>query len=223
MKQGAMQRTGRFISVEGGEGAGKSTNIAYARDLLLDAGISVVVTREPGGTPFAEEIRALLLKPRTEPVADVTELLLMFAARVQHCEQLIKPALARGDWVLCDRFSDATLAYQGAGRGIDIERILALKSILLQGFEPDLTLLLDVPVASGLARIADRGAKDRFETENEGFFTRVRNFYLQLAREQPGRFRVVDASQPIAVVQSAIRSALLAYVSAEKGGTNRVG
>jgi dTMP kinase len=217
-----MKPTGRFISVEGGEGAGKSTNIAFVRDLLLEAGISVVVTREPGGTPFAEEIRALLLKPRTEPVSDMTELLLMFAARVQHCEQLIKPALARGDWVLCDRFSDATLAYQGAGRGIAIDRILALKSMLLQGFEPDLTLLLDVPVASGLARVAERGAKDRFETESEGFFSRVRNCYLQLARAQPGRFRVVDASQSIAVVQSAIRGVLLDYVSMEKGSTDRV-
>jgi dTMP kinase len=208
---------GRFISIEGGEGAGKSTSVAFVRDVLRDAGLTVVVTREPGGTPLAEEIRELLLRRRTETMCESTELLLMFAARMQHCERLIQPALARGDWVLSDRFTDATLAYQGAGRGIPRQRIAALQSLLLRDFAPDLTLLLDVPVASGLGRIAGRGEKDRFETESELFFRRVRDCYLELARAEPRRFRVIDAEQPVASVQSALREAVTAYVAWVRG------
>lgn len=211
-------RRGRFISIEGGEGAGKSTNIAFVRKVLIEAGCNVIVTREPGGTPFAEEIRELLLKPRSEVVSETAELLLMFAARVQHCEQLIKPALARGQWVVCDRFTDATIAYQGAGRGISMDRIIALRSMLLAGFEPDMTLLLDVPVANGLQRVASRGAKDRFEVEDRDFFTRVRDCYLALAEAEPKRIRVIDANMPLKDVQSSIQAAVRKFLQQREGG-----
>lgn len=199
---------GRFISVEGGEGAGKSTNIACIREVLADAGLPVLVTREPGGTPLAEEIRGLLLAPRAERVCGDTELLLMFAARVQHVELVIKPALARGEWVISDRFTDATVAYQGAGRGTGTERVLALRELLLGGFAPDLTLLLDLPVEHGMLRLAGRGAPDRFEMESAAFFGRVRDAYLDLARGEPRRFRVIDAAQPLPAVQQALREAV---------------
>ena len=211
-----MQR-GKFISIEGGEGAGKSTNMAFVGELLSEAGLRVVMTREPGGTPLAEEIRTLLLARRDEPMSDITELLLIFAARAQHRAQLIEPALVRGDWVLSDRFTDATLAYQGAGRGIDMRFILALKSMLLKDFGPDLTLLLDVPVSRGMQRVGARGARDRFEIEDEAFFRRVRDGYLSLAHAEPARFRVIDADQPIANVQSSIREAILGIVGAAAG------
>ena len=206
-------RRGRFITVEGGEGAGKSTNIAYVRELLESAGLRVVVTREPGGTLLAEDIRALLLGRREEPMGEATELLLMFAARAQHCSQLIEPSLARGDWVLCDRFTDATFAYQGAGRGMDEAHIRALCAMFLRGLAPDLTLLLDVAVERGMGRVRDRGARDRFETEQDPFFERVRQRYLRLAQDEPGRFRVIDAARPLAAVQQGIREAVLAYLN----------
>jgi len=199
---------GRFISVEGGEGAGKSTNIEGLRARLHAAGLRVVVTREPGGTPLAEEIRRLLLAPRDEVVCEDAELLLVFAARMQHVERVIKPALARGEWVISDRFTDATIAYQGVGRRMGVERIQALRTLLLGDFAPDLTLLLDLPVDSGMQRRAGRGAPDRFEMEDRAFFDRVRAAYLQLAAAEPGRFRVIDAARPLPEVQAAVAQAL---------------
>ena len=204
---------GRFISVEGGEGAGKSTNIECVRARLHAAGMRVVVTREPGGTPLAEEIRQLLLAPRDEGVCEDTELLLVFAARMQHVERVIKPALARGDWVISDRFADATIAYQGAGRRMGVERIQALRRLLLGDFAPDLTLLLDVPVDSGMQRLAGRGAPDRFEMEGREFFDRVRAAYLQLAAAEPARFRVIDAAGPLPDVQAAVAQALEGFLA----------
>lgn len=204
---------GRFISVEGGEGAGKSTNIEGVRARLHAAGLRVVVTREPGGTPLAEEIRQLLLAPREEGVCEDTELLLVFAARMQHVERVIKPALARGDWVISDRFTDATIAYQGAGRRLGVERIQALRRLLLGDFAPDLTLLLDVPVDSGMQRLAGRGAPDRFEMEGREFFERVRAAYLQLAAAEPARFRVIDAARELPDVQAAVAQALEGFLA----------
>ncbi len=204
---------GRFISVEGGEGAGKSTNIECVRARLHAAGLRVVVTREPGGTPLADEIRQLLLAPREEGVCEDTELLLVFAARMQHVERVIKPALARGDWVISDRFTDATIAYQGAGRRMGVERIQALRRLLLGDFAPDLTLLLDVPVDSGMQRLAGRGAPDRFEMEGREFFDRVRAAYLQLAAAEPARFRVIDAAGPLPDVQAAVAQALEGFLA----------
>ena len=204
---------GRFISVEGGEGAGKSTNIECVRARLHAAGMRVVVTREPGGTPLAEEIRQLLLAPRDEGVCEDTELLLVFAARMQHVERVIKPALARGDWVISDRFTDATIAYQGAGRRMGVERIQALRRLLLGDFAPDLTLLLDVPVDSGMQRLAGRGAPDRFEMEGREFFERVRAAYLQLAAAEPARFRVIDAARELPAVQAAVAQAVEGFLA----------
>ena len=199
---------GRFISVEGGEGAGKSTNIEGLRARLHAAGLRVVVTREPGGTPLAEEIRRLLLAPRDEVVCEDAELLLVFAARMQHVERVIKPALARGEWVISDRFTDATIAYQGVGRRVGVERIQALRTLLLGDVAPDLTLLLDLPVDSGMQRLAGRGAPDRFEMEDRAFFDRVRAAYLEQAAAEPGRFRVIDAARPLPEVQAAVAQAL---------------
>ncbi|MBP9035842.1 MAG: dTMP kinase [Pseudomonadales bacterium] len=204
--------SGRFISVEGGEGAGKSTNIEGVRARLQAAGLRVVVTREPGGTPLAEEIRKLLLAPREEAVCDDTELLLVFAARMQHVERVIKPALVRGDWVISDRFTDATIAYQGAGRRMGVDRVQALRTLLLGDFAPDHTLLLDLPVDRGMERLAGRGAPDRFEMEDREFFDRVRAAYLQLAASEPGRFRVIDAARPLPAVQAAVAQAVEAFL-----------
>jgi dTMP kinase len=170
--------SGRFITLEGGEGAGKSSNLAWLAERLREAGVPVTVTREPGGTDLAERIRQVLLDPGPEAMDDTTELLLVFAARAQHLAALIRPALARGEWVLCDRFMDATWAYQGAGRGLDRERIAALESLVLQGLSPDRTLLFDVPVAEGLARAGKRSQPDRIEREQAAFFERVRQCYL---------------------------------------------
>lgn len=206
------QPRGMFISVEGGEGAGKSTQIAFIEQALLGRGLRVLRTREPGGTPLAEEIRGLLLAPREEPVAELAELLLVFAARAQHVQAVIRPALARGEWVLCDRFTDATLAYQGAGRGMSAGLIRALRELVLGDFAPDLTLLLDVPVASGMGRVAARGPHDRFEREETGFHERVREAYLRLAHEEPGRVRVVDASTDIAAASAAVAAEIDAFL-----------
>jgi dTMP kinase len=199
-----LKQRGRFISIEGGEGAGKSSNIAVIRARLQEAGKTVVVTREPGGTPLAEEIRALLLAQRSEPMCSATELLLVFAARAQHVQAVILPALERGDWVLSDRFSDATLAYQGAGRGMDASAIDTLSRLVLHGFKPDLTILLDLPVACGMQRAAGRGAPDRFESEEWAFFERVRSSYLDMAAREPVRIRRVDASVSLPDVERAV-------------------
>lgn len=199
---------GRLITLEGGEGAGKSSNLAWLAERLRAAGITVTVTREPGGTELAERIRQVLLAPGDEPMADLTELLLMSAARAQHLATLIRPALARGDWVLCDRFLDATWAYQGAGRGLDYDDLAILEQVVLKGLSPDRTLLFDVPVEQGLARAGKRSAPDRIEREALEFFERVRTCYQQRAAAEPDRFRVVDAGAD----QVAVRAQLEAHL-----------
>lgn len=206
-----MQARGRFITLEGGEGVGKSTNLGLVCELLEEHGIEVVRTREPGGTPRAEAIRDLLLDPeQREPLADDAELLLVFAARAQHLEYKIRPALARGAWVICDRFTDATFAYQGAGRGVSAERITALADIVQRGLQPDLTLLLDMPVEAAQRRVTERGGeRDRFERERSEFFTAVRNGYLQRAAAEPERFTIIDASRALEAVQESIRQCLM--------------
>ena len=197
------QIPGRFITLEGTEGVGKSTNLRQVVECLELAGLSVVVTREPGGTPLAEEIRQMLLDVREESMANMTELLLVFAARAQHLDQLIKPALAAGNWVVCDRFTDATYAYQGGGRGFDTGMIGQLENLVQGHLRPDLTLYLDVPVEIAAARIADR-EHDRFEREQSAFFNKVRNSYLKLA-EVESRIRVIDAGQELSAVQHDVR------------------
>jgi dTMP kinase len=193
---------GLFITVEGGEGVGKSTNIRFLEEQLVSQGVDLVLTREPGGTPMAENIRQLLLQVSDEPLAETSELLLMFAARAQHIQQLIEPALAAGKWVLCDRFTDATYAYQSGGRGIDANKIRQLEQLVQGELRPDYTLLLDAPVDIGMARAGERGELDRFELEEMEFFKRVRNTYLQLAQESSGRYRVIDASGSLDEVQA---------------------
>lgn len=202
----------RFITLEGGEGAGKSTCIALIRHWFTEHGLPLTVTREPGGTPLAEEIRELLLRKRDEAVVADAELLLLFAARAQHIAQTILPALARGEWVLCDRFTDATYAYQGGGRGLSLARIAELERMVQGDLRPALTLLLDLPVAQGLARAEARAEKDRFESEQQAFFERVRNAYRARAAAEPERFRVIDASQPLVQVEAGVRSSLQAWM-----------
>nr|WP_286089115.1 dTMP kinase [Pseudomonas sp. MWU13-3659] len=197
-----------FITLEGPEGAGKSTNREYLAARLREQGVDVVMTREPGGTPLAERIRELLLAPSEETMAVDTELLLMFAARAQHLAQVIRPALARGAVVLCDRFTDATYAYQGGGRGLPVERIAILESFVQGELRPDLTLVFDLPVEVGLARAAARGRLDRFEQEGQAFFEAVRQAYLQRAGQQPQRYSLLDAAQPLEAVQRAIDALL---------------
>lgn len=199
---------GRFITIEGVEGGGKSTSLDFVRRYLEDAGKEIAVTREPGGTALGEEIRALLLGHRHDGMAQDTELLLMFAARAEHVAKVIRPALDAGKWVLCDRFTDATYAYQGGGRGIPAARIAQLEEWVQGKLRPDLTLLLDLPVELGLQRAGKRSALDRFEREKTEFFERVRQTYLDLAKQHPGRFRVIDASQSIPEVQACIADVL---------------
>ncbi len=193
---------GKFITIEGIEGVGKSTNLEFVAERLRAAGKQVVVTREPGGTPLAESIRDLLIDPQSAPTSPDTELLLVFAARAEHLAGKIRPALARGEWVLCDRFTDATFAYQGAGRGIDREHIRTLEHWVQQGLEPDLTLLLDAPVELGMRRAGRRGKLDRFEQEKQAFFQRVRDGYLEIAHGDPERVRVIDAGRSLDEVQA---------------------
>lgn len=200
--------SGLFITLEGPEGAGKSTNREYLAERLRERGLDVVLTREPGGTPLAERIRELLLAPSDEAMAADTELLLVFAARAQHLAEVIRPALARGAVVLCDRFTDATYAYQGGGRGLSQERIATLETFVQGALRPDLTLVFDLPVEVGLARAAARGRLDRFEQEGKAFFEAVRQAYLQRAGREPQRYRLLDAAQPLEAVQRAIDALL---------------
>ena len=199
---------GKFLTIEGTEGVGKSTNLAFARDWLHAQGVAVVVTREPGGTPLAEEIRSLLLAKRDEPVDETAELLLVFAARAQHIAQVIQPALARGTWVLSDRFTDATYAYQGGGRGLNTETIAQLEHVVQGNLRPDLTLILDIDVELGLNRARERGELDRFESETIAFFERVRSAYRARAEKTPSRYALVNAGQDLAAVQADIGSIL---------------
>jgi dTMP kinase len=196
--------TGKFITLEGGEGVGKTTNIAFIRDYLTQRGINVCCTREPGGTALAEKIRGVLLEKHDEAVSETTELLLVFAARAQHIQHVIQPALARGEWVLCDRFTDATYAYQGGGRDMDIKKIAWLEQAVQGDLRPDLTLLFDAPVEIGMARAQKRGAFDRFESEKQQFFERVRCAYLAQAKLYPQRIKIIQAHQSLPDVQAAI-------------------
>ena len=200
--------TGKFITVEGIEGVGKTTNIDFIQKQLLDAGKDVVMTREPGGTPLGEAIRGLLLDPEYTGMDSTCELQLMFAARAEHIAQVIRPALEKGQWVLCDRFTDATYAYQGGGRGISTDIIARLEDLVQGDFRPDLTLLLDVPVEVGLARANNRSAPDRFEQEKVEFFENVRGAYLDMAEAHPRRYRIIDASLPLEDVQKQLEEVL---------------
>lgn len=204
---------GRFISLEGGEGAGKSTLLAGLLACLQQRGLTVVQTREPGGTAIGEAIRAIVLDPATAGLAAETELLLMFASRAQLVREVIEPALAAGQWVLCDRFADASHAYQGGGRGQPAARIAELERWACAGVKPDLTLLLDLPVATGRARAAGRGEVDRIESEADAFFERVRANYRERAALEPHRFRVIDASEPPDAVLRVATQALTAWLA----------
>ncbi|MCB1858946.1 MAG: dTMP kinase [Gammaproteobacteria bacterium] len=208
-----MQQAGKFITLEGVEGAGKSTSLRYIEQLLENLGVRLVRTREPGGTALGEEVRGLLLSHRDEGITSTSELLLMYAARAEHIERIIQPALARGDWVLCDRFADASFAYQGGGRGIDYDHIRELHQWVMGDFGPDLTLLLDLPVTLGLRRAARRSQPDRFETESQAFFERVRSAYWRIAREDPDRVKIVDSSRPRAEVEQQIRQIIMNLVA----------
>lgn len=200
---------GCFITLEGGEGVGKTTQIDFVREFLVKLGHSVITTREPGGTPIAESIRDLLKGKTGQGMDPDTELLLIFAARNEHLVKVVKPALARGDWVICDRFTDATYAYQGMGRGLPFERIEILEQWVQKELQPDLTLLLDAPVKLGFDRVASRGkVYDRFECEAEDFYIRVRDAYLKQAKKYPKRFRVIDAARTPEMVSADISKAV---------------
>lgn len=198
---------GRFITIEGVEGVGKSTNISYIERFLEARDIKFVSTREPGGTALAERIRDVLLDKAESSMDPMTELLLMFAARKQHTEELIKPALERGEWVICDRYTDSSYAYQGGGRGLDSKIISKVEKLTLGSFKPDLTIVLDLPVKKGLARAGNRGELDRFELESEKFFKRVRATFLARAKTHK-RYHVINASRSLSAVQGKIGAAL---------------
>lgn len=207
---------GKLITLEGGEGAGKSTLLAGLRQYIERQGTELVQAREPGGTPVGEAVRAIVLDPVLHGLTAEAELLLMFASRAQLVREVIEPALGAGRWVLCDRYADASYAYQGGGRGQPVQRIADLERWACMGVQPDLTLLLDLPVATGRARAAGRGDADRIEVEADGFFERVRATYRERAAAEPERFRVIDASQPPDVV---LQSAVQALAPLFKAGT----
>jgi dTMP kinase len=196
--------TGKFITIEGSEGVGKSTNIEFISNYLKSKDITTIETREPGGTKTAEEIRRVLLNTEGETVPEIAELLLFFAARSFHVENLIKPAINQGHYVICDRFSDATIAYQGYGRGFDVKDINIIAAWVQKKLQPDLTILLDAPAEIGMQRAKNRGSIDRMETEDISFYERVRQGYLELANEHKDRFVVIDASQSLKLVQAEI-------------------
>jgi len=206
-----------FITLEGPEGAGKSTNREFLAERLREQGIDVVLTREPGGTPLAERIRELLLAPSDEPMNADTELLLVFAARAQHLAEVIRPALARGAVVLCDRFTDATYAYQGGGRGLSHDRIATLETFVQGDLRPDLTLVFDLPVEVGLARATARGRLDRFEQEGRTFFDAVRSTYLKRAEAAPERYRLVNAALSLVEVQQSLMALVPELLERHRG------
>jgi dTMP kinase len=210
--------SGRFITLEGIEGAGKTTVAKLIHGWLQAHGVPVRATREPGGTPLAERVRQIVLERGGEPLSPVTETLLMFAARALHVEQVIVPSLSRGEWVVCDRFTDATRAYQGSGRAVSHSLIDALAQAVHPGLSPDCTLLLDLPVATGLARARSRQGTvaDRFEAETATFFEKVRGGYLAIAAAEPRRMRVIDASQPLASVERQVVAILEALRAGEE-------
>jgi dTMP kinase len=191
----------KFITFEGVDGAGKSTHLAWFADTLRERGVDVLVTREPGGTPLGERLREIVLN---EPMLPETEALLMFAARMEHIESVIKPALHRGTWVVSDRFSDASFAYQGGGRGMSLEKLEQLERWVHEGFQPDLTLLFDIPIAVARQRLANNTSLDRFEQEQGAFFEKVRNAYLDRCRRHPARFALINASQTPAEVKASL-------------------
>ncbi len=207
-------RAGRFVTLEGIDGAGKSTHVPWLAGRIEAAGHTIVATREPGGTPVGEALRGLILR---EPMTYDSEALLMFAARREHLDRVIRPALARGDWVLCDRFTDATYAYQGGGHGVDRERIRQLEAWIHGDCQPDLTLLFDVPPGVSRERLdrsqAEGRALDKFEREAAAFFDRVRNAYLERARNDPQRFRVIDSTRPLALVRATLEGHLEALMA----------
>ena len=201
-------KRGLFLTLEGAEGVGKSTNIEFITQYLAQRNIEYVLTREPGGTQLAEKIRDLLLAVHEESMSELTELLLVFAARAQHLDKVIEPALAAGKWVVCDRFTDATFAYQGAGRGLSVETIEQLQSMVQGELRPDLTLVLDLDPEIGMERASSRGELDRFEREQQSFFRRVRQGYLNIAQAEPDRCLVIDASKPLESVKMDLLAAL---------------
>jgi dTMP kinase len=202
----------KFISIEGSEGAGKTTALKYMQQWLSDRGIAYIVTREPGGTPLAEKLRGLLLETHDESIDPMTELMLMFAARKQHVEHVIKPALESGQWVISDRFTDATYAYQGAARNMSFDLIKQFEQLVLDGFTTDHTLLFDLPVEIGLERAKQRGSLDRFEQEKISFFESVRAGYLQLANEHQNRISVIDAEKSIEDVKQQIGQVMSSWI-----------
>ncbi len=203
---------GKFITLEGGEGVGKTTNLNFIKDYLQQHAISVVVTREPGGTVLAEKIRHLLLDKDSEAISEHAELLMIFAARAQHIKHVIEPALAKGAWVLCDRFTDATYAYQGGGRNMRVSTIEWLENLVQGNLRPDLTVLLDAPVEIGIERARERGAFDRFESEKISFFEQVRRAYLLQAELHPERIKLIKANQSLADVQRALIDVIGAFL-----------
>ncbi len=204
---------GKFITVEGSEGVGKSTNVEFLAAAIREQGFAVICTREPGGTPIAERIRQILLEHGEEPLPDIAELLLFFASRSLHICNKIRPALEAGKWVICDRFTDASRAYQGSGRGLDMQRINLLADWVQDDLQPDLTLLLDAPAEVGMQRAVQRGATDRLESEQISFYERVRTGYLELADAHPERFVVVDAARALVQVQASIGAVLEQFFS----------
>ena len=196
--------TGRFITIEGGEGAGKSTAQAYLAERLAERGIAVLQTREPGGTPLAEAIRQTLLSTDGEHPVEMAELLLVFAARAQHLAKVIEPALAAGQWVICDRFTDATYAYQGAARGLSADLIAQLETLVQGERRPDTVVVMDLSPEVGMTRAKQRGELDRFEREKPAFYSRVRNAYLARAQADPDRYQVIDAEQSLESVRQAL-------------------
>ena len=199
---------GQFITVEGTEGVGKSTNMAFIEEWLIKSGKELIVTREPGGTELGEKLRAVLLDAKEQSMCDDTELLLMFAARAQHLQEVILPALNTGKWILCDRFTDSTYAYQGGGRGIKMSRIAELEQWVQGDLRPDMTFVLDLPIDIGLERAGKRSTPDRFELEKHDFFNKVRDTFLARAAAQPDRYSVIDASPSISDVQQSIQDVL---------------
>lgn len=209
-------QVGKFITLEGIEGVGKSTASQFIQQQLSQAGISFIATREPGGTQLAEDLRKLLLSKTSEAPCELAELLLMFAARAQHLNQVIEPALAAGKWVVCDRFTDATFAYQGGGRGQSLEKLTSLEQLVHPNLQPDLTLLLDMPVEAAFERVEQRGEKDRFEQEHSDFFNRVRQAYLTRAQEFPARFSLINAGLTLNEVSQQLAAALTPLINSYK-------
>ncbi len=209
-----MAETGLLITLEGGEGVGKTTGMEYLERCLREQGVDLVVTREPGGTRFGERVRDLLLEVRQESMDDMAELLLIFAARAQHLREVIKPALGSGKWVLCDRFTDATYAYQCGGRGIDPAVVSRLETLVQGALRPNSTILFDAPVSVGMARARDRGELDRFERESSNFFAAVRQNYLARAAQDAERVRVIDASQPLEAVKKSLKEVVMQIIEA---------